>query len=213
MRPSLLPALAGLMSSGLSPHSGRLRRWPQEGWEAVQKRRPPSQGSLSVPAEVKMKLREEISARESLQDFCFVLAERVGDLEREVQRQAETIALLTNGGARPCAPAQDVGFIGVHARQLCTLEGLDDEASPGSGGGLISQVMPQQLEVTTVLDVRYGDVGSVEFLCTAGAYKNTTDVSYNGCTDHGPPRAPRPSWAPCPPPASSAATGGRPWSR
>ena len=44
-----------------------------------------------------MKLREEISARESLQDFCFVLAERVGDLEREVQRQAETIALLTKG--------------------------------------------------------------------------------------------------------------------
>ena len=61
MRPSLLPALAGLMSSGLSPQSGRLRRWPQEGWEATRKRRPPSQGSLSVPAEVKMKLLEEVS--------------------------------------------------------------------------------------------------------------------------------------------------------
>ena len=61
MRPSLLPALAGLMSSGMSPQSGRLRRWPQEGWEAARKRRPPSQGSLSVPAEVNMKLMEEVS--------------------------------------------------------------------------------------------------------------------------------------------------------
>ena len=61
MRPSLLPPLAGLMSSGLSPQSGRLRRWPQEVWEAARKRRPPSQGSLSVPAEVKMKLLEEVS--------------------------------------------------------------------------------------------------------------------------------------------------------
>ena len=56
-----------------------------------------------------MKLREEISARESLLDFCFVLAERVGDLEREVQRQAETIVLLTKGEPVRAPPRRTLG--------------------------------------------------------------------------------------------------------
>ena len=83
------------MSSGPSPRQPK--RWPQEGWTAVRKRhRDPSKGNASSASSVDLraevtelteKLRAEIAARESLQDFCYALMDRVCELERrEIRR-------------------------------------------------------------------------------------------------------------------------------
>ena len=75
----------------------RQRRWPQEEWAVIRKRRP-SSAALEMVAE---KLREEVSARGSLHDYCKILTMRIDALELEVRDLTRKVEQTAEENTRP----------------------------------------------------------------------------------------------------------------
>ena len=107
----------------MPPAPTRLRRWPQEDWAATRKRRP----SSTTVEVIAGQLREEIGARESLQDYCYVLTQRVVDLEGKVEELAATIAQIKGETTATALPQGDIGStVSMHGSSAISRSGTTE---------------------------------------------------------------------------------------